>query len=322
MLQCFFGFVYLSAVLHLVSLTGTQADCPVQFSQKSVVVEYGGSVAVTCTASVQHYGMGWEASEGGVDKTSASVITWSVSDLTEWEIEPFCYIFYNKSHDKPCEVELPVTVYKTPDSVSISTLKHSGPMMEGNQYQLQCDVTDVSPVQYLTVKWYKGQTLLDQTTFTDTIKTPVNETATILIRPDRADDGAQYRCEAELDLGAEGPQPPPTVTSQPLSSEVYYKPKHSKSKETIIKDDTVTLDCTVKANPAPTYTWHSEHLKEKSSSSKLPSSTLSTGKYTCTASNSLGSDSKVFIVKSSGSRPTFWTVLIFFQLLVALMTVI
>ncbi|XP_073686387.1 vascular cell adhesion protein 1-like [Garra rufa] len=319
MLQRFFGFVYLSAVSQLVSLTGTQAECPVQLSQKSVVVEYGGSVEVNCTATVQHYGMGWEASEGGVDKTSASVITWSVSDLTEWDIEPFCYINYDKSQAKPCEEKLPVTVYKTPDSVSISIVKHSGPMMEGNQYQLQCDVQDVAPVQYLTVKWYKGQTLLDQTTFTDTIKTPVNEMATLLIRPNRADDGAQYRCEAELDLGAEGPQPPPTVTSQPLSAKVYYKPKHSNSTETIIKDDTVTLDCTVKANPAPTYTWHSEQLKEKSSSPVLLSSKLSPGKYMCTAANSLGKDSKVFILNSTG-RPTFWTVLVFFQLLVAVMT--
>ncbi len=112
---------------------------------------------------------------------------------------------------------------ETPDSVFISTVYHSGPMTEGKEYKLQCDVHDVAPVQYLTVKWYKGQTLLDQTTFTDTIKTPVNETVTLLIRPDRADDGAQYRCEAELDLGAEGPQPHPTNSSNPLNVEIYCK---------------------------------------------------------------------------------------------------
>ncbi len=95
--------------------------------------------------------------------------------------------------------------------------------MEGEQYELRCDVHNVAPVQYLTVKWYKGQTLLDQTTFTDTSETPVNETATVLIRPDRADDGAQYWCEAELDLGAEGPQPHPTNSSEPLNIEVYCK---------------------------------------------------------------------------------------------------
>ncbi len=112
---------------------------------------------------------------------------------------------------------------ETPDSVFISSVDHSGPMTEGEQYTLQCDVHDVAPVQYLTVKWYKGQTLLNQTTFTDTIKTPVDETVTLLIRPDRADDGAQYRCEAELDLGAEGPQPHPTNSSKPLNVEIYCK---------------------------------------------------------------------------------------------------
>ncbi|KAI2666063.1 Vascular cell adhesion protein 1 [Labeo rohita] len=299
MLQRFFGCVYLSAVSQLVTLT---AECPVQLSQKSVVVEYGGSVAVNCTASVPHYGMGWEASEGGVDKTRDSVITWTVSDLREWDIKPICYINYKTTHDTLCEEELPVTIYKTPDSVSISIVNHRGPMKEGEQYELQCDVQDVAPVQNLTVKWYKGETLLDQTTFTDTSITPVNEVAKLLITAGRADDGAQYRCEAELDLGAEGPQPPPTVTSKPLSAEVNYKPKHSNSTETIIKNDEVMLNCTVMANPAPTYTWHSEHLKEEISSSTLPSSTLSPGEYTCTATNSLGSDSKVFIVKSTVAK--------------------
>ncbi len=112
---------------------------------------------------------------------------------------------------------------ETPDSVFISTVNHSGPMTEGEQYELQCDVHDVAPVQNLTVKWYKGQTLLDQTTFIDTSKTPVNETVTLLIRPDRADDGAQYWCEAELDLGAEGPQPHPTNSSNTLNVEIYCK---------------------------------------------------------------------------------------------------
>ncbi len=112
---------------------------------------------------------------------------------------------------------------ETPDSVSISSVDHSGPMTEGEQYTLQCGVHDVAPVQNLTVKWYKGQTLLNQTTFNNTIKTPVNETVTLLIRPDRADDGAQYWCEAELDLGEEGLQPHPTNSSNPLNVDVHCK---------------------------------------------------------------------------------------------------
>ncbi|XP_051743718.1 intercellular adhesion molecule 5-like [Ctenopharyngodon idella] len=319
MLQHFFGLVYLSAVSQLVSFAGTHAaECPLQLNPQRVVVEYGGSVSVNCSTSVTHQGMGWEASEGAMPMSRDNLITWSVSNLREWDIEPFCYI----NHKDQCQLELPITIYKTPDSVSISTVNHNGPMMEGNQYELQCDVLNVAPVQYLTVNWYKGQTLVDQTNFTDTTKTPVNETNTLLIRPNRADDGVQYRCEAELELGEEGPRPPPKITSDPLSVEVYYKPQHSSSTETVSISNEVTLNCTVKANPAPTYTWDSEHLKEKITSSVLPSSKLSPGKYTCIATNSQGRDSKVFIVRFTGSRPTFWTVLIFFQLLFVLMIVI
>ncbi|KAK9978041.1 hypothetical protein ABG768_019815 [Culter alburnus] len=302
-----------------VEVNGTHADeCPLQLNPQRVVLRYGGSVSVNCSTSVQHHGMGWESTEGAVPMSRDNLITWRVSNLREWDIEPFCFI----NLDKQCQIELPITIYKTPDSVSISTVNHIGPMMERNQYELQCDVLNVAPVQYLTVKWYKGQTLVDQTNFTDTIKTPVNETVTLMIHPDRSDDGVQYRCEAELKLGEEGPQPPPKVTSDPLSVEVNDKPKHSNSTETINLSNEVTLNCTVKANPAPTYTWDSEHLKEKITSSVLTSSKLSPGNYTCITTNSQGSDSKVFIIKSTGGRPTFWTVLILFQLLVALMIVI
>uniref|UniRef100_A0A8C0YWC8 Ig-like domain-containing protein n=1 Tax=Cyprinus carpio carpio TaxID=630221 RepID=A0A8C0YWC8_CYPCA len=280
-----------------IAVHGAQSECPLQLDPQRVVVRYGGSVAVNCYTSVLHKGMGWEASEGAVPMTrNQNLITWRVSELTEWDIKPVCYI--NPNDRGQCIVHLPVTVYKTPDSVFISTVNHRGPMMEGQQYELQCDVHNVAPVQYLTVKWYKGQTLLHQTTFTDNIKTPENKTVTLLIRPDRADDEAEYWCEAELDLGAEGPQPHPTISAKPLNVEVYYKPKHSNSTETIIQDDKDMLDCTVKVNPAPTYTW--DHLKEKISSSVLKSSELSPGRYTCTATNTLGRDSKVFIVKSTG----------------------
>ncbi|XP_059414659.1 cell adhesion molecule 1-like [Carassius carassius] len=255
MLQLFYGLVYFSTVLLFVTLTGAQAECPVQLSHQRVVVRYKGSVAVNCSTQVTHKGIGWEASEGAVPKTRDSLITWRVSHLTEWDIHPFCFINY----ERQCIIELPVTIYKTPDSVSISIVKHTGPMIEGQQYELQCDVHDVAPVQYLTVKWYKGQTLLNQTTFTEDSRTPVNVNTTLLIRPVRADDGAQYRCDAELDLGAEGPQPPPKETSDSLYITVYSKPIINETKlpsiVPVFRGYSEELVCEAEGNPKPTIIW-------------------------------------------------------------------
>uniref|UniRef100_A0A671QFZ0 Ig-like domain-containing protein n=1 Tax=Sinocyclocheilus anshuiensis TaxID=1608454 RepID=A0A671QFZ0_9TELE len=278
--------------LHFSLVTGAQTECPLQLNPQRVVVRYGGSVAAKCNTSVPHKGMGWEASEGAVPMTkNQSLITWRVPELTEWDIKPFCYINY-KDVDQ-CPVELPVTVYKTPDSVFIS-VNHNGPMKEGELYELQCDVHNVAPVQNLTVNWYKGQTLLDQTTFTDTSETPVNETVRLLIRPDRADDGAQYRCEAELDLGAEGPQPHPTISSNPLSITVYFKPIINETKLPsvvhVFRGYPEVLVCEAEGNPKPTISWslgaydtvHSTHSEKLNITESTPEDLY------CTASNSVG----------------------------------
>uniref|UniRef100_A0A8C2HLZ4 Ig-like domain-containing protein n=1 Tax=Cyprinus carpio TaxID=7962 RepID=A0A8C2HLZ4_CYPCA len=307
---------------------GAQSKCPLQLDPQRVVVRYGGSVAVNCNTSVLHKGMGWEASEGVVPVTKdQNLITWRVPELREWDIKPVCYI--NLIHSAQCKVDLPVTVYKTPDSVFISTVNHRGPMMEGQQYELQCDVHNVAPVQYLTVKWYKGQTLLHQTNFTDTIETPENKTVTLLIRPDRADDGAQYWCEAELDLGAEGPQPHPTNSSKPLSIAVYCtrllvvvavtqcvklcgvqmqklvtcvfwllpidKPKINETKlpsvVRVLRGYPEVLVCEAEGNPKPTISW-SISSNDNKNSETLTITESTPENVSCTANNTVGSTTR------------------------------
>ncbi|KAA0705418.1 hypothetical protein E1301_Tti009717 [Triplophysa tibetana] len=320
MFQCFFGLFLLPVFGLLVGLTGTNAECPVELNPQRVVVKYGSSVSVNCSTNITHKGIGWEASEGSVPKkTDQNLTTWRVESLTRWDIKSFCYI----NDAKQCEIDLPITIYKTPDSVSINTADHTGPMTEGSTYKLQCDVVNVAPVQNLIVKWYKGETLMHNETFTDPIKTPVNKTSMLQITPDRSHDGVQYRCEAELELGAEGPQPPPAVTSEHIQMTVLYPPQHISLVQTIgKKDGDVSLNCTVAANPSATYTWNSKHLKETRTSSVLSSSLLSPGNYTCTAKNLLGDSSKVFIINSAGDRSTVVAYILVLRLLVALKIII
>ncbi|XP_002661307.2 intercellular adhesion molecule 1 isoform X1 [Danio rerio] len=271
------------------SLVAGALECPLQISPQSVVVRYGDSVSVNCSTSVTHDGMGWESTKGGVPLSKASLITWRVSQLTDWEIEPpFCYINYGQQQQ--CEVALPVTIYKTPDSVSISTANQA--MTEGNQYELQCDIHNVAPAQNLTVNWYKGETLVNQTNFTDNTKSPVNKIIRLPIHPDRADDGAQYRCEAELNLGEEGPQPHPKNTSEPLSITVHFKPTIHKLPSTVsvVRGYSKVVVCKSEGHPKPTISWSDGTNTVNGENFTITESTAEN--LTCTATNAVGSSSR------------------------------
>ncbi|KAG9343672.1 hypothetical protein JZ751_013050 [Albula glossodonta] len=307
----------------------SEAGCPIQLQPETVLVRYGDPVSVNCTVSEDHMGIGWEASEGSVDmKQDVQFITWSLEHLTDWEIEPKCYgNFMNNTKPLQCEKELKVIVYnlylraphwmfssvsflsgyqlsqqgphKTPDSVSISAVNHTDPMLEGEQYQLQCEVQNIAPVRYLTVKWYKGETLEDQTTYDDLTKTPVNVSSTLLITPTSTDDGAQYSCVAELELGPEGPELHPADTSEPLTITVHYSPSFvgplEEQREVIEGEEGSLLNCHSNGNPPPEYSWTSPLGQEEKSSPELKISTsLSPGThiYICSASNDLGSKTK------------------------------
>uniref|UniRef100_A0A4W5LFG5 Ig-like domain-containing protein n=1 Tax=Hucho hucho TaxID=62062 RepID=A0A4W5LFG5_9TELE len=163
--------------------------------------------------------MGWEAKFGGTGLEEVNFVIWNVENLTDWTIQPKCYITTKDGGQR--SKLFPVVLYKTPDSMSISVLSHSGPMVEGTEYQLQCNIQSIAPLRNLVVKWYKGNEPLDNVTYSNASKTPEDVSPTLMIIPSKDDDGAQYRCRAELDLGPEGLQPHPTVTSEPLTITVH-----------------------------------------------------------------------------------------------------
>nr|XP_055044791.1 hemicentin-1-like [Misgurnus anguillicaudatus] len=264
-------------------------DCPLKLNPPSVVVEYGSSASANCSTDVTHDGMGWEAKEGGVPQNPTyKLVTWRVSNLTKWDIRPQCFINYNRM--PPCLTLLPVTVYKTPDSVSINTVDQT--VTEGSQYELQCDIMNVAP-RNLTVKWFKGETVVHNETFNNTIKIPGNVTSTLQITANRSDDGVQYRCEAELQLGADGPQPPPKVTSEPLNITVYFKPAINGTKlpstVSVIRGYPVQLVCEAEGNPPPEISWSNDNssILETSNGILTLDEVSDEAFYTCTANNSV-----------------------------------
>ncbi|XP_069051894.1 vascular cell adhesion protein 1-like isoform X2 [Lepisosteus oculatus] len=286
-----------------VRVIGAVPECPLEISPQRAVVRYGDPVTANCTATQTPRGMGWEATVGSTGmKTGAQSVTWSVSSLTDWTAEPKCYGNF-LTEPKQCRKNLNISLYKYPDRVSLSPVDQ---MVEGRQYQLQCEVQNIAPVQYLTVNWYRGQTLIhSQDFFTNTTRTPVNVSVRHLFTPDRADNGQQFTCEAELNLGPEGPQPPHATRAKPLEVTVLYKPVSNRTHETVgvLKGDTVVLNCSADGNPAPEYRWEHSGAGNVVSSHTNGVFTITgitkenSGNYTCSASNTVGSHSVTFTVE-------------------------
>lgn len=207
------------------------------------------------------------------------------------------------SSPRQCEEKLNLVLYKTPDSISIRQANHTGPMVEGKEYQLLCEVQNIAPVQYLTLRWYRGQTEVYQHSFSDlTSSSPVQVSSTLVITPTKAENDAEYKCVAELELGPEGPQPPPTLASEPLAVSVYFPPTFVNPETEVldyIAGAEITLNCTATGNPVPVYSWQSAHPIEERMKMEavITSSSLLPGTYTCTTSNMLENKSKQFIIK-------------------------
>lgn len=93
-------------------------------------------------------------------------------------------------------------------------------MEEGVGYLLACDIISVAPVQNLKVKWYYGSEVVQIQTFNKTSAAPVNVSSTFNVTAKREHNGERFRCEAELDLGPNGPQPLPRVAAEAPSPAV------------------------------------------------------------------------------------------------------
>ncbi|XP_051797416.1 hemicentin-2 isoform X13 [Acanthochromis polyacanthus] len=301
-------------------------DCPLMVTPSEIVVRFGDPASVNCSTSATNaVGMGWESPVGGTGFEHPPVVTWMVEKLEDWTAAPLCYITLDTTTGaEQCDKSPTVTLYKTPDTVSVSAV-HPGPMVEGTNFYLKCDISNVAPVQKLKVKWYRDNETVSGEMFLDTNKTPQNVFSTHIITPERDYDGSQYRCEAELHLGPNGPDFIPTETSEPYTAIVHYAPqfREGNSVKEMNLGENVILECIAEGNPAPFIHWNlssAANLKETTvGRQKIITITRATstnaGVYICVATNEVGTVTRsvTLVMKGSSawhSMAVIWRLLI------------
>ncbi|KAF3700027.1 Intercellular adhesion molecule 2 [Channa argus] len=290
------------------------ASCPVVMSPPAVVVAFGNSFSVNCTSlSNQIDGMGWESSAGGTKlTTNVTSVPLNIASIQQWSLEPTCYI--NFISGRQCLTNLPVTVYKTPDIVTVSQLSPTDPMVEGRMYILKCNVANVAPARSLSVQWYKGNEMFHTETFTETSLSPLNMTSTLNLTAHRDDNGTQIWCKANLNFFPAGPNISSMSTKREEMTVLYPPTFFKPANETVeIKAKSkLLLNCTATGNPAPVYSWDHPRPSEQTNEDKnenppifSPSYHLP-GNYSCTVSNSQGTKTKYFnVIQEPGNRTTF-----------------
>ncbi|CAK6971163.1 intercellular adhesion molecule 5 [Scomber scombrus] len=289
-------------------LCDADSTCPTELNPLSleppeIIEEYGASVFVNCTSTEEfHDGMKWK---GDSDMEEDEIFICKELFMKDWNMEAQCQIILNKSHT--CSKDLKITIYKNPEDVQVFPASSSA--VEGTQYVLQCDIINVAPVQNLTVRWYKDDNIIKTDSFTNTTKTPVSESSVLTVNISRGDSGAQFRCEAQLDVGPNGPQTP---VSSNYSPTVSYAPEF-KDKTDIVdiyveEGDNVTLNCEADGNPSPRFRWTNDGVDISENTNNLYINQVNTNTtYTCTASNHVGNMIKqihVHVVKTTMATTT------------------
>lgn len=288
-----------------VTVKGAGQECPIEIIPGRMVVQYQDrEQRATCNATSTDHPHAkeiyWQVLHG--DKIDSS--SWSVDTHKDWDPKPVCTAIFNVRG--MCQKHLNFTLYKTPDSVSVSTVYNLSSVVEDKEFQLQCDITNVAPAGNLVVQWYRGNKTLSKGSLRvsgclpenntncdiNAVRSPLNVLSTISFTLDRNDKSAEFRCEAILDLGAEGPKPPPNMMSSPLNITVYYKPSINTTKLPkripVFRGYPEELVCEAEGHPPPEIEWlYSEDKVPHKSGDTLI--VYEAGRYTCNATNEVDS---------------------------------
>lgn len=266
--------------------------CPlIHLQPPELVQEFGEDTFVNCTTTVDgHRGMYWTY---GSEKEYEDPDSFTVLDIprVDWNTKAKCTIKYNDTYE--CSKDLEIKVYKRPTSI---TVQSNGPALDGNQLELNCEVSDVGIIKNLTVTWYINNTKVETEFYQPTTNTTTNVASSLMWNVNREHHGTTFTCEAS-ELGPHGPL---YVSNATWELSVQYAPEFEEDEyHKEVDNSAVNLHCEAIGNPPPHYIWIKDGVTVANNTNYL---NVSEGQvyenttFECVASNDHGSAVKRFIV--------------------------
>ncbi|KAK0135005.1 Vascular cell adhesion protein 1 [Merluccius polli] len=281
------------------------SGCPLELDPPNVVVQYGDSVSVNCIATSPVKNMGFESQQQAISfATNMSSLTWSVKNLTNWEIRANCYanLFDKSVLDGQCQIDTLITIYKFAENVTITDNKAglaTGELDEGIPHVFQCNVKDVAPAQNVTLTWHIGnRTVLTADPFKNSLG-PIDLASQFKYIPRSEDNGLHIRCQVEFNLGPFGPK---NLTQSSSLFLLRIRCKYDPPKRIAQLNDAElevgsshVLKCFSEANPPLNYHWDfyktgNVEVRDEKGGSHLyihNATEVNNGNYTCNAGNEL-----------------------------------
>ncbi|XP_072346907.1 intercellular adhesion molecule 1-like isoform X3 [Scyliorhinus torazame] len=276
-------------------------------------VEFGASLEMNCTTTCSNPIINVEYKPGIHPNrtTGSNWITDYFPSVQAWDFTAPCNVICKSQNNRAAEQKVVVTVYNR--EINITSPPE---VLEVNRtYSLECIGPRVYPNNKLILTWLRGSETLQINSTGEQgfpgedirLRNVFSFTASV------SDDGQEYTCLAEVDLGSNSTKP---IANCSVTLRAHYKPGDttisvnnktvSGFPVTVRKGDEVTMICNSNGNPTPTLKWEDPSNSsnvEIGSPGVLRISHATSGHqgvYKCRATNRYGIEEKEVDIRVTG----------------------
>ncbi|XP_060711200.1 intercellular adhesion molecule 3-like isoform X1 [Hemiscyllium ocellatum] len=296
--------------LFFLAFTGTVGKVTgleLQVNANPPAVAFGDPLVVNCSTSCAGSHITIEGLRNYPKLESDQWVSVNITNIHRWSFSIVCFV---QCKNMTVTKRKDITVYNR--EINITVLPE---VLEINRtYRLECIGPRVYPNNKLILTWLRGSEILQRNSTGERGSVDEDKRLRNVFNfvASRSDDGQEYTCLAEVDLGSNTTK---LITNSSVTLQAYYKPiitallannkSVSKSPVYFSKGESIILQCDYQGNPRPTLKWEwpkqsNVVINPSGALSISDATTKNTGTYKCSVMNQLGAEEKIVDINIKG----------------------